>query len=64
MTKSWQPFAKAGQKRSANQLRLTDGYIAFAKGRAEEYAARCKRQKQLHVAFGLSGRLIAALLLA
>ena len=45
-------------------MRLTDGYIAFAKGRAEEYAARCKRQKQLYVAFGLSGGLIAALLLA
>ncbi len=53
-----------GKSDLQNQLRLADGYIAFAKGRAEEYAARCKRQKQLYVAFGLSGGLIAALLLA
>ena len=53
-----------GKSDLSNQLRLTDGYIAFALGRAEEYAARCKRQKQLYVAFGLSGGLIAALLLA
>lgn len=55
---------RLGKSDLQNQLRLTDGYIAFAKGRAEEYAARCKRQKQLYVAFGLSGGLIAALLLA
>lgn len=55
---------RLGKSDLPNQLRLTDGYIAFAKGRAEEYAARCKRQKQLYVAFGLSGGLIAALLLA
>ena len=48
---------RLGKSDLQNQLRLTDGYIAFAKGRAEEYAARCKRQKQLYVAFGLSGGL-------
>lgn len=53
-----------GKSDLQNQLRRTDGYIAFAKARAEEYATRCKRQKQLYVAFGLSGGLIGALLLA
>lgn len=53
-----------GKSDLPNQLRLTDGYIAYARGRAEEYAARCKRQKQLYVAFGLSGGLVIALLLA
>lgn len=53
-----------GKTDLTNQLRLADGYIAYARSRAQVYASRCKRQKQLYIAFGFSGGAVLALMLA
>lgn len=47
-----------------NQLRITEGYKAFANTRKAYYQQEYEKRRKLYSAFGLSGGMVIALLLA